>query len=61
VRAGREPDDVLDFIEGERTVHYFRLDLGAWSTTGYGALDRDLLGALRGRASRGRSGRGTAG
>ena len=49
VRAGREPDDVLDFIEGERTVHYYRLDLGAWSTTGYGALDRDLIGALRRR------------
>ncbi|GAA1936761.1 hypothetical protein GCM10009797_33100 [Nocardioides hwasunensis] len=47
VRAGREPDDILDFIEGERTVHYYRLDLGAWSTTGYGTLDRDLLGALR--------------
>ncbi|WP_210648931.1 hypothetical protein [Nocardioides sp. SYSU D00065] len=55
VRAGREPDDVLDFIEGERTVHYFRLDLGAWSRTGYGALDRDLLGALRaGTGARGR-------
>ena len=47
VRAGREPGDILDFIEGDRTVHYFRLDLGAWSTTGYGTLDRDLLGALR--------------
>jgi hypothetical protein len=47
VEAGREPEDVLDFIEGDRTVHYYRLDLGAWSTTGYGTLDRDLLGALR--------------
>lgn len=47
VRAGREPDDVLDFIEGDRTVHYFRLDLGPWSSTGYGSLERDLLGALR--------------
>jgi hypothetical protein len=61
VRADREPDDVLDFIEGERTVHYYRLDLGAWSVTGYGALDRDLLGALRSRASRGRSSLGTTG
>jgi hypothetical protein len=59
VRDGREPRDVLDFIEGDRTVHYFRLDLGAWSTTGYGTLDRDLLGALRTRGSRGR--RGSAG
>jgi hypothetical protein len=47
VRAGRAPADVLDFIEGDRTVHYFRLDLGAWSRTGYGTLERDLLGALR--------------
>ncbi len=47
VKAGREPEDVLDFIEGDTTVHYYRLDLGAWSTTGYGTLDRDLLGALR--------------
>lgn len=47
VRAGREPADILDFIEGDRTVHYFRLDLGPWSRTGYGTLERDLLGALR--------------
>lgn len=46
VRASQEPDDVLDFIEGERTVHYFRLDIGAWSTTGYGTLEPDLIGAL---------------
>jgi hypothetical protein len=58
VRAGREPDDVLDFIEGDRTVHYFRLDLGPWSRTGYGSLERDLLGALR-AAGAGR--RGSAG
>lgn len=49
VRADREPDDVLDFIDDERTVHYFRLDIGAWSSTGYGALQPDLLGALRER------------
>jgi hypothetical protein len=59
VRAGREPRDILDLIEGDRTVHYFRLDLGAWSRTGYGSLDRDLLGALRTRGSRGS--RGSAG
>jgi len=47
VREDREPDDVLDFIRGERTVHYFRLDLGPWSRTGYGSLEPDLLGALR--------------
>lgn len=50
VRAGREPDDVLDLIQGDRTVHYYRLDLGAWTRTGYGSLDRDLLGALRTRS-----------
>jgi hypothetical protein len=47
VRSGGEPDDVLDLVEGDRTVHYYRLDLGTWTRTGYGALDRDLLGALR--------------
>lgn len=47
VRDGREPRDVLDFIEGDRTVHYYRLDLGAWSRTGYGSLEPDLLAALR--------------
>lgn len=41
-----EPRDVLDFVEGDRPAHYFRLDLGAWSRTGYGSLDTDLLGAL---------------
>lgn len=54
VRAGREPDDVLDLIEGDRTVHYYRLDLGAWTRTGYGSLDRDLLGALRTSRATGR-------
>ncbi len=53
VERGEEPDDVLDFIEGDRTVHYFHLDLGAWSRTGYGALEPDLIGALRpGRGGR---------
>lgn len=47
IEAGREPADVLDFIEGDETVHYFRLDLGPWSATGYGALDGKLLDALR--------------
>lgn len=51
VESGREPDDVLDFIQDDRTVHYFRLDLGAWTTTGYGTLDPDLLGALHRRPS----------
>lgn len=53
VQAGDEPDDVLDFVSGDGTVHYFRLDLGAWSDTGYGSVTPDLLGELR----RARSGR----
>lgn len=46
VAAGDEPDDVLDFVADGRPAHYFKLDLGAWSGTGYGALDTDLLGRL---------------
>lgn len=46
VADGREPADVLDFVAGDRPVHYYKLDLGAWSGTGYGALDSDLLGRL---------------
>lgn len=46
VAAGREPDDVLDFVADGLPAHYFRLDLGVWSETGYGALDADLLGRL---------------
>lgn len=53
VREDQEPDDVLDFVSGDGTVHYFRLDLGAWSETGYGTVTPDLLGELR----RARSGR----
>lgn len=56
VRKGLEPDDVLDFVSGDTTVHYYRLDIGAWSQTGYGALEPDLIGALR----RGRRRRGLA-
>ncbi|GGD15238.1 hypothetical protein [Nocardioides daphniae] len=52
VEQDREPDDVLDFVAQGSTVHYFRLDIGAWSRTGYGALDPDLLGALRSRQGR---------
>ena len=46
VGAGREPDDVLDFADGDRRRHYFDLDLGVWSRTGYGALDTDLVKRL---------------
>lgn len=47
VRKGNEPDDVLDFVEGEKVVHYYRLDIGVWSRTGYGSLETDLVQALR--------------
>jgi len=46
VQAGHEPDDVLDFADGDRRRHYFDLDLGVWSRTGYGALDGDLVKRL---------------
>lgn len=46
VRARQEPADVLDFVADGVPRHYFALDLGVWSATGYGALDTDLLGRL---------------
>ncbi|WP_028659603.1 LPXTG cell wall anchor domain-containing protein [Nocardioides insulae] len=46
VRAGREPADILDFLAHGVPRHYFTLDLGAWSESGYGALDTDLLARL---------------
>lgn len=44
---GQEPADVLDFVAQGATVHYFTLDIGVWSDTGFGALEPDLIGALR--------------
>lgn len=44
---GQEPADVLDFVSRGSTVHYFNLDIGVWSETGFGALEPDLVGALR--------------
>lgn len=44
---GEEPADVLDFVSRGSTVHYFNLDIGVWSETGFGALEPDLVGALR--------------
>ncbi|MFT4287547.1 hypothetical protein, partial [Nocardioides sp.] len=46
LQAGQEPPDVLDFVVGGRPRHYYRLDLGAWSRTGFGSLDPDLLSQL---------------
>jgi len=46
ITQGKEPADVLDIVDDGLPRHYFRLDLGVWSRTAYGALDSDLLGAL---------------
>ncbi|MGH3357266.1 MAG: hypothetical protein ACRDO7_00590 [Nocardioidaceae bacterium] len=46
--AGRTPDDVLDFVHDGVPRHYFSLELPPWSDSGYGSLDPDLLGRLRG-------------
>jgi hypothetical protein len=43
---GQEPKDILDFVVHERVAHYFDLDLGVWSETGYGSLDTDLVQRL---------------
>ena len=45
VNAGRTPD-ALDFLHDGVPQHYFMLDLEPWSSTGYGALDADLLARL---------------
>ncbi len=46
VDAGHEPEDILDFADGDNRRHYFDLDLGVWSRTGYGALETDLVKRL---------------
>lgn len=46
VRKGREPDDILDLSTGSSTRHWFQVDLGVWSETGFGAFSRDLPGDL---------------
>ncbi|WP_028659606.1 hypothetical protein [Nocardioides insulae] len=43
---GEEPTDTLEFVADEATRAYFRLDLGVWSRTGFGALEPDLVAAL---------------
>ena len=46
VEAGRTPD-ALDFLEDGVPQHYFKLALEPWSSTGYGALDTDLLAHMQ--------------
>lgn len=48
LRADKVPD-MLDVERRGRVVHYFETDVEPWASTGYGALDPDLLQAL-GRA-----------
>ena len=50
--AGRRPD-ILDVVRDEAPVHYFATDAEPWASTGYGALEADLLGALHGRRPHG--------
>ena len=50
--AGRRPD-ILDVVRDGVPVHYFATDAEPWASTGYGALEPDLLTALRGHRSRG--------
>ncbi|MGH8968065.1 MAG: hypothetical protein ACRDXB_22450, partial [Actinomycetes bacterium] len=49
IDAGRMPDDVLDFPYDGRLRHYFALEIEPWASTGYGALEPDLLGRLKSR------------
>ncbi|UYM03988.1 hypothetical protein [Solicola gregarius] len=49
IDAGRMPDDVLDFPYDGRPRHYFALEIEPWASTGYGALEPDLLGRLKSR------------
>lgn len=45
LRSGRTPD-VLDVERRGRPVHYFETDAEPWASTGYGALQPDLIGRL---------------
>lgn len=44
--AQRDPD-VLDILVRGKPEHYFETDREPWASTGYGAIDPDLLGRLR--------------
>jgi hypothetical protein len=48
LRKGRRPD-VLDVLHQGRAVHYFETGHEPWASTGYGALDPDLVGRLHRR------------
>lgn len=49
LEAGRRPD-ILDVVVDGRPRHYFETDREPWASTGFGALEPDLVGRLhRGR------------
>lgn len=44
LRKKRTPD-ILDVVRRGKPQHYFETDVEPWASTGYGALEPDLLGA----------------
>ncbi|WP_447645648.1 hypothetical protein [Nocardioides zeae] len=48
LKAGRRPD-ILDVVEDGRAEHYFETSREPWASTGYGALQPDLLTLIRSR------------
>ncbi|MDQ1104416.1 hypothetical protein QE364_000509 [Nocardioides zeae] len=48
LKAGRRPD-ILDVVEHGRAEHYFETNREPWASTGYGALQPDLLTLIRSR------------
>ncbi len=48
LKAGRRPD-ILDVVENGKPEHYFETRHEPWASTGYGALEPDLLRRLRTR------------
>lgn len=56
LKAGRRPD-ILDVVVDGRAEHYFETDVEPWASSGFGALEPDLVTRLRTRASDPRDGR----
>lgn len=46
LKAKRRPD-ILDVVRGGKPVHYFDSKVEPWASTGYGALDPDLVTQLQ--------------
>ena len=45
----RTPNDILDVVRDGTPVHYFETDAEPWASTGYGALEPDLVERLHRR------------